>query len=368
MSLADLQQRLAQHGQSHLVAFWDELNDSQRSELTKQIEAIDFNQLKNLAEKATKKSDESTVDRATIATAPSKLMRLPETDDDRSQWKAAHEKGEQTLAAGQVGAVLVAGGQGTRLGFPHPKGMFPVGPVSECPLFQVLVEQLIARSRKAAVKIPYFIMTSEATHDETVEFFKTNNYFGLDSANVHFFQQGYMPAVERTATDGVHRVLLADKHRVATSPDGHGGILAAMSKANLLEKMKNDGIEHLYYHQVDNPTAIVCDPAFIGFHVLQNSNLSTKVVQKVNVNEKMGAVVEVDGPNSDHRIQRTDRKHRIADGCGWESRVLGGQHGRSLFSSFVPGRIGRRLEQSAIPPGKEERAVHRRIGRTNGPG
>lgn len=295
MSFADLQELLAQHGQSHLIAFWDELSAGQQAELTAQIEAIDFSQLNDLAQKANATSSESTVDRATIATAPSKLMRLPVTDGDAAQWQAAHDKGEQILAAGQVGAVLVAGGQGTRLGFPHPKGMFPIGPISECPLFRILVEQLIAVSQKAGVTIPYFIMTSEATHDETVEFFATNNYFGLDSANVCFFQQGYMPAVERTATAGVHRVLLADKHRVATSPDGHGGILAAMSKANLLTKMKDAGIEHLYYHQVDNPTAIVCDPAFIGFHALQASDLSTKVVQKVDVNEKMGAVVEVDG-------------------------------------------------------------------------
>lgn len=295
MSLADLQSLLTEHNQQHLIAFWDELSAGQQSELTQQIQSIDFAALQKLAQQATHTTDDSTVDRATEATAPSKLVNSPVTDADHDLWQAAYDEGEQVLAAGQVGAVLVAGGQGTRLGFPHPKGMFPVGPVSDCPLFQILVEQLIARSRKAEVTIPYFIMTSAATHYETVEFFKANNHFGLDPNTVHFFQQGYMPAVERTATDGIHRVLLADKHRIATSPDGHGGILAAMSKADLLTRMKNDGIEHLYYHQVDNPTAIVCDPAFIGFHVQQDSDLSTKVVRKVDVNEKMGAVVEVHG-------------------------------------------------------------------------
>lgn len=295
MSSADLKSLLDEYGQSHLISFWDELTTEQQSDLTDQIQSIDFAQLQSLAQKASTTDDSSTIDRATVATAPSKLVRLPKTDDDKALWQTARQKGEQVLAEGKVGAVLVAGGQGTRLGFPHPKGMFPVGPVSECPLFQILVEQLIARSKKAGVDIPYFIMTSAATHDETVEFFEANNHFGLKPSNVHFFQQGYMPAVEREATSGTHRVLLADKHQVATSPDGHGGILAAMSNANLLAKMNESGIEHLYYHQVDNPTAIVCDPEFIGFHVLQNSDLSTKVVQKVDANEKMGAVVEVNG-------------------------------------------------------------------------
>ena len=290
-----LQSLLEEHDQLHLVAFWDELTQQQQSELTEQIQSIDFAQLQSLAQRATATTEDAGPDRATRATAPSKLVRLPVSDDDLASWQAAAELGEQVLAAGQVGVVLVAGGQGTRLGFDHPKGMFRVGPISDCPLFRILIEQLIARSRKAGVRIPYFIMTSEATHTETVEFFKANDNFGLDSSSVHLFQQGNMPAVERTADSGTHRVLLADKHRIATSPDGHGGILAALSKARLLEKMAEDGIEHLYYHQVDNPTAIVCDPAFIGFHVLQNSDLSTKVVKKVDVNEKMGAVVEVDG-------------------------------------------------------------------------
>jgi UDP-N-acetylglucosamine/UDP-N-acetylgalactosamine diphosphorylase len=290
-----LKSLLQKHDQLHLVAFWDELTRQQQSELAEQIQSIDFAQLQTLAHQVTAAPEKVGADRATRATAPSQLIRLPASDSDQAAWQAATQQGEQVLAAGQVGVVLVAGGQGTRLGFDHPKGMFPIGPISECPLFRILVEQVIARSRTAGVTIPYFIMTSEATHAETVEFFAANGNFGLAESSVHFFMQGNMPAVERTAISGTHRILLADKHRLATSPDGHGGILAALSKARLLEKMKADGIEHLYYHQVDNPTAIVCDPAFIGFHVQQAADISTKVVKKVSVNEKMGAVVEVDG-------------------------------------------------------------------------
>jgi UDP-N-acetylglucosamine/UDP-N-acetylgalactosamine diphosphorylase len=168
--------------------------------------------------------------------------------------------------------------------------MYPIGPVSENSLFQILIEQVIARSRRAGVSFPYYVMTSEATHKETEAYFLRNRYFGLEPADVHFFQQKSMPAVD----DTTGRLLLENKGEIATSPDGHGGMLSALSRAGLLDEMRNRGIEILYYHQVDNPTAIVCDPAFIGFHVLRNSEMSTKVVKKRSAEEKMGVVVNVD--------------------------------------------------------------------------
>ena len=288
---ADILDIVTAAGQSHLVAWWDELNPDEQAALSEQIRGIDFAELQSLAAASAHTQEDNS--RAERATGPAALVRQPVSADDKAKWEAARKHGEELLAAGKVGAILVAGGQGTRLGFPHPKGMFPVGPVSENTLFQILCEQLVARSERAGKTIPYYIMTSDATHDETVAFFTDNQNFGLPA--VHFFRQGNMPAVSRQPVDGIHRVLLAGKSKIATSPDGHGGILAALDSSGLLQQMAADGIEHLYYHQVDNPTAIVCDPAFIGFHALQNSDLSTRVVEKVTPEERMGVIVEVDG-------------------------------------------------------------------------
>jgi UDP-N-acetylglucosamine/UDP-N-acetylgalactosamine diphosphorylase len=155
----------------------------------------------------------------------------------------------------------------------------------------VFAEQLRARSRRASVAIPWFVMTSLATHDEIVAFFVGNAHFGLDPADVFFFQQGAMPAVD--ATTG--RVLLSDRHEIAFSPDGHGGMPAALRKAGLFDEMRRRGIEHLYYHQVDNPASMLCDPAFVGWHDRRRSDLSTKIVCKVAPEEPMGVVVSVDG-------------------------------------------------------------------------
>ncbi len=290
-----LLKKLRRHHQEHLLRWWGELNADDRRSLVRQIEAVDFELVKRLFQRHGDSSGaatgESPAERAGRAGPPAALVRLPASDDDATERTAAARHGRELLATGKVGAILVAGGQGTRLGFPKPKGMFPIGPVSGNSLFQILAEQLLTRSRRAGVAIPYYVMTSDATHAKTVAFFEEHEHFGLDGDEVFFFQQGNMPAVD--AVTG--RLLMAGKSALCASPDGHGGMLAALAAADLLEEMRRRGIEYLFYHQVDNPTAIVCDPAFLGFHTLRNSEMSTKVVSKSSAEERMGIVVDVDG-------------------------------------------------------------------------
>jgi len=309
-----IQDTLASYGQTHLVTWWDDLNDAQQQALLAQLEEIDFPLMERLfAQRDASSADsaaQSSHDRAAKAEPPENLLRLPKTDADRSEWNAAESRGLALLQAGKVGAILVAGGQGTRLGFDKPKGMFPIGPVSNKMLFQMHCEQLAARSRDAEAPIPYFIMTSAATHADTVACFEENNWFGLPKGDVYFFQQGSMPAVDHREK----KILLAEKHRIATSPDGHGGILKALAQTGMLDVMRDRGLEYLYYHQVDNPTAIMCDPVFLGFHEQTGSDMSTKVVAKESAAEKMGVMVSVDGQTEiieysdlpDERAQATD--------------------------------------------------------------
>src|SRR5262245_42163422 len=158
----------------------------------------------------------------------------------------AHRRG--VAAMPHVAVVLVAGGQGTRLGFDHPKGMFPIGPLSGKTLFQLLFEKTLAVGRRHGVRIPLYVMTSPATHDETAAFLEQNSRFGLAAGDVTLFCQGTMPAVD--AATG--RVLLAEKHRLALSPDGTGGIVAAMKRHGVLNQMLDRGTRHVFYMQVDN--------------------------------------------------------------------------------------------------------------------
>jgi len=294
-SPATLADRLRRFGQEHLLNRWDELDSSARSRLAAQIESVDFELLGQLFDEpdheAGSASLESPAAQADRAVPPGEVVRLPHTPADEDQRSEAVRCGERMLAEGKVGAILVAGGQGSRLGFPHPKGMYPIGPVSGCSLFQILIEQLLARSRRAGVAIPLYVMTSDATHHETIAFFKKQTFFGLDPADVFFFRQGNMPAVD--PADG--RILMADAGTLCLSPDGHGGMLYALTRADLFDEMQQRGIELLYYHQVDNPTAVVCDPAFLGFHELRGSEMSIKVVAKRSADEPMGLVCAVDG-------------------------------------------------------------------------
>src|SRR5207248_4078919 len=166
----------------------------------------------------------------------------------RQLYQDAEKKGRELLSQGKVAAFLVAGGQGTRLGYDGPKGEFPITPVKNKPLFQVFAEQLLAWGRDSGKPVPWYIMTSEVNDLATRAFFERNRHFGLNPDDVFFFQQGMMPAFDLHG-----RMLLAEKDSLALSPDGHGGSLRALNKSGALADMKTRGVEHLSYFQVDNP-------------------------------------------------------------------------------------------------------------------
>lgn len=285
-------EKLRRHDQLHVLSGWDELDRREQDSLSEQLENIDFELIGRLFAQGSAANDlADECGPGDRAQPPACVVRLPQSSRDQREWVDANRRGQEILAAGKVGVILVAGGQGTRLNFPHPKGMYPIGPVSEKPLFQVLAEQVVARSAQAGIRIPYCIMTSDTTHAKTAHFFQQHNYFGLRKDDVYLFQQGNMP----TVGDRDGKLLLEAKGKLSTSPNGHGGMLAALSDSGLLDELKGRGIDYLFYHQVDNPTANVCDPAFIGLHVMHGSEVSTKVVAKRSPSEKMGVVVDVDG-------------------------------------------------------------------------
>ncbi len=295
MTATALSERLRERGQLHLLQWWDHLSPPEQQAFAAELEAIDwrlFDQIAALdAGRATAGHDDSPVARARRARPPGQLVRLPRSDDDRLRYAGARQLGLQALADGRVGVILVAGGQGTRLNFPYPKGMYPIGPISGKSLFQILVEQALARSRQAGAAIAYYVMTSDATHAETVAFFHENDHFGFNPDDVRFFVQGNLPAVDQKT--GL--LLLSDKGRLSSSPDGHGGVVAALARSGCLDDMCRRGVEYLYYHQVDNPLARVCDPVFLGLHLQAGAEVSTKVVAKTAAEEKVGLVVEIDG-------------------------------------------------------------------------
>ncbi|HEY1785986.1 MAG TPA: UDPGP type 1 family protein [Pirellulales bacterium] len=277
--------RLKPAGQEHLLTFWHELDDPARQSLAGQIDQVDLELIARLTAGGHK--GQAWADLAQRATPPP-AIRLA----DRAGGSAGpRQLGEQALADGQVGLVIVAGGQGTRLGFPHPKGMFPIGPISHATLFQILLEKTLSRGRAAGAPIPVYLMTSPATHEETVRFLDENGRFGLAPRDLTIFCQGTMPAVDAKT----HKLLLADRSSLSLSPDGHGGLLAALGQSGSLAEARRRGIRYLFYVQVDNPLVSIGDPEFLGYHIQRQSEVSTQVVAKRTLRDKVGNVVTIDG-------------------------------------------------------------------------
>ncbi len=278
---------LAPFGQEHLLRFWETLDSAQRESLAAEIRSIDFQALAELFRQADSKASVRAL--AARATAPPSY-RLGESSNPIAP-DAARQPGVEALRAGHVAAMLVAGGQGSRLGFEHPKGMFPIGPISGKTLFQIHFEKVFATALRYGVRIPLYVMTSPETHEETVAFLAEHGRFGFPADDLYLFCQGTMPAVD--ARTG--KVLLADRHRIVLSPDGHGGMLAAFHRSGAMADARRRGIRHLFYFQVDNPLVQVCDPEFLGYHLLAGSEFTSQVVRKQEPLEKVGNVVAVDG-------------------------------------------------------------------------
>ena len=285
--LKKLNSHLAEYGQQHVLRFFDQLDPSQQELLVRQIESID---LPNLAQLVNGQDAEE--DFAAMA-ARAEIPPFVRADGSGAAWSLdeAERRGIEALRAGQVGALIVAGGQGTQLGFDLPKGMFPIGPISGRTLFQIFADQLVAMNERYGVRIPLFVMTSAATDAATQEYFAANNFLGLPHEDVVIFQQGTMPAVE--ADSG--KLLLADKGSLALSPDGHGGTVAALQKNGCIADMTHRGVKYLSYIQVDNPLADLCHPRLIGHHILSESEMTSEVIRKRYPTERVGNVVMFDG-------------------------------------------------------------------------
>ncbi|HYH66685.1 MAG TPA: UTP--glucose-1-phosphate uridylyltransferase, partial [Urbifossiella sp.] len=277
----DLRHRLAAHGQEHVLADWASLAPADRAALVAQLAGLDLAELEALYRRK---------DEPHAALPPrDRIAPVPLQPATASAEETA--RGEAALRAGAVAALVVAGGQGTRLGCDQPKGMFPVGPVSGATLFRVHAEKVLALSRRYGRPVPLLVMTSPATHADTEAYFRAERYFGLAEPDVVFFQQGTMPAVERATG----RLLLERPGKLFESPNGHGGTLTALAETGLLADLRARGVEHVFYFQVDNPLVKVCDPGFVGRHVLAGAEASSKVVIKEEPGEKVGILAAVDG-------------------------------------------------------------------------
>lgn len=274
---------LEKYGQTQLLKYYDELDDSQRESLLKQINEIDFGLLDLV------KEGETETEKG-IITPLDDAVSIKDIEENKEKYTTI---GVEAIRQGKVAALLLAGGMGTRLGSDKPKGMYNIGETKDVYIFEMLVRNLMDVVNQTGAWIPLYIMTSEKNNDDTVNFFKEKNYFGYDPDYVDFFVQEMAPAA---TFDG--KIYLEEKDRVSTSPNGNGGWFISFVKAGLCEKAKAKGVEYINIFAVDNVCQRMTDPCFVGAMIDGGYRCASKVVSKANPEEKVGVLCLEDGKPS----------------------------------------------------------------------
>jgi UDP-N-acetylglucosamine/UDP-N-acetylgalactosamine diphosphorylase len=326
---------LPAHGQEHLLAGLDELTPDARRRFLDRLAEVDWEELERPAEPS-----------APEDVRPAAVVTLEERARRHDELAAA---GEEAYRRGAVGVLVVAGGQGTRLGFDGPKGVFPIGVHSRKSIYQLQAEKVLSLSRRVGRMVPLLMMTSPMTDAETRDFFQAHDDFGLAPGQATFFTQGTVPSLDRSG-----RALLAEPGVLLENPDGHGGVFTALVDSGELERLHEQGIEQLVYIQVDNILAPVDDPVLVGLAVVENADVVTKVLEKTHPDERVGHLI-TDG-SRDRVIEYTEltpeqTRAQTADGrliYRWGSPAM---HAWSVgFLSRLAGRGYRLpLHRSAKP-------------------
>ncbi len=273
-------EKLKQFGQLHVLNYYEQLTADQQEELLAQVMATDFSMLSFAS-----KEGEQAAQRGKIE--PLAAMELDEIARRREEFTRI---GLDAIRAGKVGAVLLAGGMGTRLGSDDPKGMYDIGLTRPVYIFERIIRNTLDVVEQSGAWIPFFIMTSDKNHEATTTFFQEHDFFGYREEYVFFFRQEMAPASDY---DG--KVYMEEKGKISTSPNGNGGWFVSMEKSGVGDKMRRLGVEWLNVFAVDNVLQRIADPCFVGAVIAENRASGSKVVRKAAPDEKVGVMCLEDG-------------------------------------------------------------------------
>lgn len=279
MTYEQAREKLDSFGQGHVLKYYGDLSEGERAVLLRQIAETDFSVV------ASCRHREELAQKGRIS--PLGAMELPEIEKNKKEFE---QTGLEAIRAGKVGAVLLAGGMGTRLGSEDPKGMYNIGLTKDMYIFERLICNLLEVVEQAGQWITLFVMTSDKNHDATVRFLSEHAFFGYRADRVHFFRQEMAPAADYEG-----RVYLEAKNRISTSPNGNGGWYVSMKNTGMLEVVRQEGIEWLNVFAVDNVLQRIADPVFIGAVLRENAAVGAKVVRKNAPDEKVGVMCLEDG-------------------------------------------------------------------------
>ncbi len=284
-----------------MLDIYNRLDGEAKDNFEQQLNEIDFSLLNAL--------NSSSEGEAKGKISPLSALQIKDIDKKRNEYR---QTGMDAIKSCKVCAVLLAGGQGTRLGFDKPKGMFDIGIHKHVYIFERLINNLLDVVNESGAYIPLLIMTSHKNNDDTVEFFEKNNYFGYDKEYVMFFKQNMAPSVDYNG-----RILLEDEGKISLSPNGNGGWFSSLVSSGLLTKIKGMGVEWLNVFAVDNVLQRIADPEFIGATIESGCVSGSKVVRKVTPEERVGVMCNEDGrPSIVEYYELTDEMRNAVDENG----------------------------------------------------
>lgn len=279
MTYGEAYMKLEKAGQTHLLAFYDTLKEEEKETLLSQIESTDLSVVRYIGRK------DQLQKWTTIAPLPA--LELPAIEKERERFTGI---GLEAIRKGEVAAVLLAGGMGTRLGSDAPKCMYDIGLTRPVYIMERLIRNLQVVTECAGAEIPFLIMTSDRNHARTVSFMEEHDYFGYPKEKVAFFRQDMAPAA---GYDG--KILLESPGSMALSPNGNGGWFESMERAGILASLKEAGVKWLNVFGVDNVLQRIADPCFIGAVIDRDCESGAKAVRKACRDEKVGALCLEDG-------------------------------------------------------------------------
>lgn len=302
--------KLKKYNQEHILKY--DLNNKQQEELEKQIENIDFEQLKSLYEST---KEEKCIEEK-------KIEHIPYTDKTKltkEEQLSLFEIGEQVIKQGHYAVITMAGGQGTRLGHNGPKGTYALDTINgKKYIFEIIIDRLKKAEKQYNVTIPWYVMTSKENHQDTILFLEKNNYFGYNKDKIKFFKQGELPLID---TQG--KIILDENAKIKEAADGNGGIYEALSKSGMLQELKQNQIEWIFISGIDNILSNFVDPILLGLTIKENNVIASKSVAKANPQEKVGVFCKMNGKPK--IIEYTDLPEEMAEELDENGELMYGE-------------------------------------------
>ena len=352
MNYDEFKSKVTSFGQEHLIKLYERLDEKTRKRLLTQVADMDFNEVQKLFNltKETKNFDEVKIDPVEVCDAE-KL-----SEEERNEYIKI---GEEAIKNGKLAVVMMAGGQGTRLGHTGPKGTFDFGLDSHISIFETFIKQFKDAEEKYGVVVPWYIMTSKENVKETIEFFYNNNYFGYEEGIRTFFSQNELPMLDETG-----KVIVDENGLIKEAANGHGGVFDALVSNGVLKQLRDLGVEWLFICGVDNILAHMVDPLLIGYSIKNNLTATSVSCIKANPEEKVGVLCLKNGkPSVVEYTELTDdlryAKKENGELCFSEAHLLMNLFNVSLIEGIAEKQLPYHVARKKSDIIDEEGNVHK---------